>query len=211
MKLWVPGQLVKRRISRLLLCGFVLAALPAYAQAPDWTQYTVGINEAPPGDGASASGTFHHRAVEVTNFYACGQESSFLALTLQDPSKYNGFLHLVIAKLELLEISEADCAGTFNVVFKNGKATDFYSDPVNSPPIVQSREDFAKQMVLKFGQACATSPDPQNPNNLIGPNSFAVSPVPSGAPVGTFTQVTSHVTRDCLTAQINFVLGKVQE
>jgi hypothetical protein len=191
------------------------------AQAPDWTQYTVAVNELTPGDGVSATRTYPLRATAVTNYFACGQEASFLSNVLKagrdeglgaDPSTYTGFLHFVIAKLELLETSQADCTGTFNVPFVDGKATDFYSDSLNIPSLITNREDFAKEMQT-FGPACLTKPDPdpQNANNLIGPNSFAVSPASAPGTPGSFTQVTSHVTRDCLTAQINFILRQAQE
>jgi hypothetical protein len=86
-----------------------------------------------PTSGADAVSTVPVRSQALIKYFACGQENEFLTQSLQaqqDPSRFKSLLYFVIAKLEWLKISNADCLGKFNVTYKNGTARDFFDNPL---------------------------------------------------------------------------------
>jgi hypothetical protein len=188
----------------LLLYGIVtlFSAPPIHAQVvePDWTQYNLKFPPPPP-DGNNAAATVTQRTNILIEFVACGEEDVFLEATLRglgksakkdgnipDPAQFyaDGFLDIVMAKLQWVKLGQPGCNSTFNAI------GDFYD-----------KDDFKNEtqikawMVAIFGRVCKD----------------ATEAVVAGASVSGpfFNQVKSVISAECLKAQINYVLNQVQE
>lgn len=193
-----------------VLCLVAVRPIQAQFYTPDWTRYTVGLPP-PPTGGKDANTTFNQRAQTYTQFLACGQENVFLDLAMQKPSNFidDNILDRVMAKLWWLKtVKDTDCTGVFNVIFVDGTAVDFLCQERNpqdgtcKTPF-QDTQHFVAQMQTTFGESCSSG-------------SFEVKAAgkrgnpPTLPDNGVFATVKSRVSRDCLAAQINFVLSQVK-
>jgi hypothetical protein len=188
------GRMKRSLLVVLLSFASISATHAAGFQEPDWSQYSIPP-WATPADGLGAAATTAVRARVQIEYLACAEENHLmsvlngalakLAQTPSDASGFNdnGMLDLVMAKIEFLKLGNAGCDGMYNVVIP------FY----DKFGLVDS-EAMHFAMANTFGSACAATYESAG-----------------GLPGALYASLHSVVSGDCLKAEVNFVLSRMQQ